>query len=465
LEAAVRASAPRPSAEALGAWLDGDLRAPPGARPPPRGVLAYAYANARPVEVTHSGIERWKVLQVAWYGALRARYEGDAVELAPSSEEAERGARACWSALFEGRGWDVMRSWEERYLPPAMSVFAALLAARQVPPAVRQRTLRDLREAFYLHLQMGQPPLWTDLAARVVMNSGADLAAVIGDDGRATLLRCATRRGRWADTVARLWPDATRDDRRVAVVERCAAPLHAWVDAHLLMRLVAAWEEDPNGDPWKRITHNRGRTWARVRALAADRHRDALARVLLAQRALHARTVAAVRQLAWSWAWRELGASFSFSFDDDRGGPARCVPVEVSVPPLSAEARAALRTWVLLCLLRGRGDHLRRWVRDGTTGDRDSAWGRLLAHDLPAERRSEGLAPLRERLADDLADAIESWASTLDAIGAVPVDRRLPERVRSILEPSWSRDVPLPRGGYPAIRENARRERRDGGLP
>lgn len=457
LAAAVLASRPNPSPDELGTWLEPRPLPPPARALNPAEVLGHARRYGRPLTPGPDDALRWKIAQIRWYGDLRRQYEARSAMACPASARApdDSDARQCWTALFEGRAWDVHARWESRYLGVAMGVFAALLAARQAPPAVRQRTLRDLREAFFLQLQLGEPPLWVDLAARVVQTQGLGegLPQVIGAAGQQSLLRCATQRGRWADTIARLWPELPSPGARTQAALACAAPLPQWVDAHLLMRLVAGWDEEPAGDHWQRLAHNRGRSWARVRALAADKHRPALAAHLLALDHLHLRTVAALRQLAWGWAWRELAANFTF--DDDRGGPSRCVPALPGLAPLDPDQRAALRTWVLLCLLRGRWRHLRRWVREGTTGDRDSTWGRLLALDLPAARRDEGLVALRERLVDDLADAVDAWQPLLSQIGALAPGRDLPQRLRGLLVPVWSPALPLPRGGAPAIVRHA----------
>jgi hypothetical protein len=459
LWAAVGASEPQPSTRELGAWLGSPLVPPPAPDLSPAEVLEFARQHAPSVEPSPAAVLRWKLNQIAWYGGLRGQYEARGALDLPSTPDtvADQDARACWTALFEGRPWDEHARWEGRYLPVAMGVFSALLAARQVPPAVRQRTLRDLREAFFLQLQLGEPPLWLDLAARVVQTRGSDegLPQVVGPEGYEALLRCAARRGRWADTIARLWPELLDPRARAQAGLQCAAPLRHWVDAHLLMRLVAAWEEEPSGDHWQRLAHNRGRSWARVRALAADKHRPELAAQVLALDHLDHRTAVALRQLAWGWAWRELAANFTF--DDDRGGPPRCIPATLSPRALDSDERAALRTWVLLCLLRGRWHHLRQWVREGRTGDRDSTWGRLLAVDLPPAQRDEGLLVLRERLVDDLADAVDAWQPLLVHISALRLGRDLAQRVRLLLLPHWSAVVPLPRGGAPAIVRNAQK--------
>ena len=143
LAAAVLASSPNPSARELGTWLDPRPLPSPAPGLTPAQVLDHARRHGRPAESGADDPLRWKIAQISWYGALRRHYEARGAMERPRAESDadDSDARACWTALFEGRAWDVHARWESRYLAVAMGVFAALLAARQVPPAVRQRKI------------------------------------------------------------------------------------------------------------------------------------------------------------------------------------------------------------------------------------------------------------------------------------------------------------------------------------
>lgn len=380
-------------------------------------------------------------------------------------------ARDLWGAWLAGHPWEARAGWEELYLAPAERTFRAICLARELPAEVRGRVVSDLREAFFYALVGGQGPFpgWAELAVRVLETAGADgpvcaVAPLLANADLSRLTRCAATRGSWRQTLATLWTDLPEESARALRSHRLVASnpsqLEALLDLHVLRKVVAAWP----ADPWPRVTQNRGRARGRLRAALAESRGPELSRALLGLDALHSRTRAATQRFAWAWAWAELARDFSF--DLDRTVTPACVDAGSALAPLSASDHAALRTWVLLVLLRGRRGHLERWVRTGSTGDRDSAWARLLAtlpDDLadPASpgARTRTYHRVRTALSDSLCDHQQGLASVLAALARLEGGRGLRGRFTAAVGGAWDARVPLPRTGFPRLVEQARRAR------
>ena len=121
------------------------------------------------------------------------------------------------------------------------------------------------------------------------------------------------------------------------------------------------------------------------------------------------RTRAATRRWAWDWAWGALSRGLALDFS--RPVTAPCRQLSEGLTPLGEGERPAAETWVLLAVLKGRLGHLRRWTREGGTGDHDGTWGRLLGAELPAALRDQGggYDRLRAWLSGTLEDTLEDW--------------------------------------------------------
>lgn len=387
-----------------------------------------------------------------------------------SSAEEDAASAALWAGWFTGDPWSGRSRWEALYLPAATRSFAAVCAAREVPAAVRERALSDLREGFHYRL-LGAgdaPPGWAELAVRVLETAGPveAVARVLSEAGWTRLATCAAHRGGWADTLAHAWPDRAEPVARArAFVERIRTEL-PWVetllDTHVVRRLVLAWASDETPRPWRVATQNRGKARGRLRAVATGEAGPTLLQALLDLDALHARTVDGVRRYAWAWAWQELATDFAYGLSEPVTPP--CTAREPELAPFGDEEAAALRTWLLLVVLRGRLGHLRRWVRTGGTGDRDSTWARLLTDALPAALRDDpppGYRRVRADLADTLDDHLEALRPTLRALADLPEGRGLRAAFTSRLEPGWHAAVPFPRSGFPTLQRHARAEAED----
>ncbi len=204
---------------------------------------------------------------------------------------------------------------------------------------------------------------------------------------------------------------------------------------------------------WGIVTQARGRVRARVRRLASERP-SALLEALLQAQALHARTVAAARRWAWAWAWDELARDFSFDLERPLSAP--CEQRDELDLQLPSEAIEALDTWVLLVVLKGRSTHLQRCVREGSTGDRDTTWGRLLSDDLPRGLAVERYQALRVELADSLGLRLATLRPLLTRIAEMEAGRTLRRRFEALLGDTWHPEMAFPRAGFPTFVRHAR---------
>ncbi len=444
----------RTLADALSAWmLEPDhqdvVRDELASRPPRRG-------------------RQWGLDALAFVGAEverieRAAWREASVAMRPDPAR-DTETTALWAAWFAGDPWSGRGRWEALFLDEAVRVFMAVLRARKIPDSARGTALEDLRESFFYSMVMGDIPGWAELAART-LETGPEgpvpaLRRLAGPTEQQHLSSCAATRGTRADTLSRLWserPDPAARAHALATYLAEGGALESLLDAHTVLRLLSSWSsgQDDPGHSWAVVTQNRGRARARVRAVLVEHGRPRMLEPLLVMDALWARTAAATRRLAWSWAWRELGRGLSF--DLETAGTRRCKPVDLGHRPLDARERAALKTWVLLAVLKGRLTHLQRWVRTGSTGDRDATWGRLLANELPTHLRGDDGRPVRVRveLADTLDDLLVDLRPALAALAELPTGRKLRAAFTAELEPRWAADVPFPKSGFPTFHRQA----------
>ena len=392
----------------------------------------------------------------------------------PVRDEVVRGM---WEAWFDGTPWSIRDGWEEIFLDPARRVFRAVLEAGRVPLDARRRCVDDLGEAFFFALVGGRASEtigWVELAVRT-MESHAQgplptLCGVLPAERWDLVSRCAVSRGHWVQTAGRIWP-GHRGTRARALALRAEGRrdrdvIERLLDLHVAMRLIENWASPAVGSSldrdWTVVTQNRGRARGRLRAVVSG-DPEAVRSPLLALDALYARTLAAVKRYAWAWAWSEARLGFSFSLD--RPVTPACVVTEAGLEPVADAAVPHVRTWLLLVILRGRLDHLRRWASQGGTGERDSTWARLLAQDLPESlrdpvqpgRRTRTYQRLRAHLGDHLEEHLSTLAPRVRAIGELPIGRGLRRGFEALVGPFWSSAVSLPRAGFPSFVANAER--------
>jgi hypothetical protein len=402
-------------------------------------------------------------------------------ELGEAAEEARRAWRAppkrdpvadaelaslwpLWTAGGVGL-WKARGAWERHLLGDAMGAFRQVLASRNLPYDRSRQALEDLREGLWFQLLGGgeAAPGWTELAARVLEGAGPApleaLAGTLSPGGRAAAGVCLASRGHWPRTLDRLLPDVPgRRARGLRLAEAAGedpGAAEALADLHAALRLVEGWRE--GGDlarDWQVIRQNRGRARGRLRALLTARP-EALLAAIAGLDGLADRTRAAARRWAWDWAWGALSHGLELDFSRPISPP--CRQLAEGLAPVGDGERPAAETWVLLAVLKGRLAHLRRWAREGGTGDHDGTWGRLLGAELPGCLRDPGggYDRLRAWLSGDLEDTLEGWLPTLAAAAALPEGRGLKGRFEALLGPRWDPRVRFPSGGFPTFQRHA----------
>ncbi len=489
VEAALDAATLRPSPALLASSL-----APPELLPPPppskldvdeplhRLRLIRALEARLPPELeapdTPGTRRAWALETLGFLGEQvedRERAAWAREPLAPDPRDAE--VAQLWARMFQGGAavWSDQRRWEKLCVEPAMAAFRQVLSTRELPPGVAKQALSELRDGLWYQLLGGKGgvPGWAELAARVVETAGGvpALALTLTDEDWSLAARCTTARGTWPATVASLLPEVPGGPARALVLRQrlIEAPDRAEsvLDAHVVLRLLDTWAEAEGADPvrsWGVVIQNRGKARGRLRAMAMGRPSQ-LRSVLLSLDALTARTLLATRRYAWDWAWESMARGFAWDFANAVTPP--CEAPDEGLLPLGPEHAPAVRTWVLLALLKGRRDHLERWVQTGGTGDRDGTWGRLLSDELPEALR-DPLPPLPPRgrvtatyhrlrafLADALDEILTSLLPTLGSLAALAPGRDLARRSEELLTPAWDARVPFPRSGFPTFQAHA----------
>lgn len=394
----------------------------------------------------------------------------------PASPKEDAEVAALWARLFQGGAalWADQRRWESLCLEPAMAAFRQVLSTRELPPGVAKQALTELRDGFWFQMLGGKGgvPGWAELAARVLETVGGvpALTLALADEDWSLAARCTVSRGTWPATISALLPDVPGGPARALVLWRrlAEAPdrVEAVLDAHVVLRLLETWRSPEGMDPvrsWGVVVQNRGRARGRLRALAMARP-SALRPLLLSLDALRARTLQAVRRYAWDWAWESMARGFAWDFGNAVTPP--CEAPDEGLVPLEPDLLPAARTWVLLVLLKGRREHLARWVLTGGTGDKDGTWGRLLSEELPeelrdpAERVGAGRVTatyhrLRAWLADGLDEVIAAWRPLLAEVAALRPGRSLARATEAVLRPAWDARVPFPKAGFPTFQAHA----------
>ncbi|MCB9761184.1 MAG: hypothetical protein H6739_15190 [Alphaproteobacteria bacterium] len=422
-----------------------------------------AWATARQDGVVSSP-GPWVLQELAAWGRTLSRWRN--LPSATPNPEEDRAAERAWASLLTADPFGALDDLQRRLLPPVMAQFNALMRRRRVPETEASRVRAELEEGFIFTLlddAWGVEPR-LDLALRVLESAGPGwlpLADMLTPAEAREAACCLAERRRWGPTLRAVWPLArTRADRASRLGERLSvdpgwlAPL---TDLHLCARLLERWRvKDPlatHPDHGARILQqNLSRVRARLRAVLS-RSPERLLEPLMTVEALDERTRSAAARFAWAWARRELPHHFTLG---SAKGTRRCEPVE-ELPPLPVEADGPLRTWVLLAVLRGKDEHLERWVRTGGTGDGDSGWGRVLQQLPDALRDADGAThAMRRALAVELPEIYTELEPLLFDLADQPVDRSLRSRVETLLRPGWDDAIPVPSGGFRKMPARAR---------
>lgn len=433
---------------------------PPEVLPPLHGVRAgprwreWAWDHARPtVASTPETRIAWGIDALAFLRSeIERRQRAPWAIPDPAPSPADPTVAEAWRA-WPTAPWSVRDAWERAWLPWLLRSVRAVLHARRVPPAARDAICDDLREAFFF-VQLGASDRsagWRELAVRTLETDGVAgpvdaLARRLDTSDWARLGLGASTRERWRRTLAVAFPEVGPPARGSAAAMACTADpgqAERLLDLHVSLRAIASWCDPARTRPnrtWDLVTHNRGRARSRLRAVLSER--SDLAELVAALPAVHARTAQAVLRYGRDLTWSQLSRGFTFDADT-RLDP----PCTEQVP----EVAPALRTWVLLVVLKGRLGHLERWLGSGTTGDRDSTWGRLLARDLPPGLREH----LRPALAPVLSDVVEALRPTIVRLSLVPDDSPA-SSVESALREGWHPDVPRPQVRYGSYVAQAR---------
>lgn len=444
--AATLKAAPSPW-ELLQGW------APEGWRLPRGGALHDAAIRAI-LEHTHDVPGALADLDVL--GDRVERLERRGWELPP--EPVDPALIAAWSAWFDGRAWDHQRFWAQRGLRLAVEAVRAVARHRKLPDAVLRRVLANLKDSYSMVL-FGDGegvPGWLDVALTVLERAPEgpvmSLASCLDTTGWDRLGVCLRRRGAWP---------ATFSSAPGLAQPRDAAALEGVLDLHVLRQVLLNVHGGPPLElerAWRVVRANRGRMRGRLRALLASGPMEQIRARLLQHPALGKATDEGLARFLTHQAWQELRRDFIWDGKNLATPP--CAPTAERAAAGPTLDLAALRTWVLLVVLRGRYEHLQRWAEEGSTGDRDSTWGRLLADQLPAALAPgvvgvRDLRPLRDHLSMNLSDVITALLPTLEAVAAASPGPRQRETIRAALAPDWHVDVDFPKRRFAELREHA----------
>lgn len=357
----------------------------------------------------------------------------------------DRRVAGLWAAVASGSPWADRDAWEALLRPDLRRQVHALAHALNLPADRRKALDDDLGEAlFYLLVGSdGRVAGFAELAVRTLETlppGPVDGLSPFGDDDVwHTLAACAVGHGEWPGTLAARWPALGRGATVAALRTALAAPGGAewWIDLHCARR-AAVHLRAGHPDPWSVVVQNRGRARARLRArLAADA--AAMAAAVAAVPAVATRTLAAWRRLCWAWVQAQARAH------GERDALAGVTPPCPAVPRPRLAEDPALRTWLLLAIVRGQYDRVVRWVGTGSTGDGDSSFGRLLV-SLP-DHLADVVGDSRRTyhtVRAELASALPRLCMGLTPVLADLADAPDSATVSSILQRAWAGKLPRP---------------------
>jgi len=293
----------------------------------------------------------------------------------------------------------------------------------------------------------GPQAAWRDLAASVLTAGPVPFARAARVWGPACAEQVAMRifdhDASVAHSARALWPTWTVRRRAVEVgriVRASPSGLQALIEVHSLLRAVAA---GPAGHG-ATVAWDRAR-WQVVRALLvvpADRLVDAICEVPhLSRRSTHA---------AAHYGRRRAERARKRNLLEE--GEVLLSPC--AAPPPLADAEA-VRTWVLLAVLRGQSASLRAWAEGATTHTAEGGgWQRVMNHFPVSDPTLRD--PTRLRLAIDLDAILAGWHPWLEQVAGLPTDRSLRTRLHTLLRPIWSPAISLPPRGAPKMVAHAK---------
>jgi hypothetical protein len=412
----------------------------------------------------------WAADALGWLGAEMEEVERCAwlqTSWEDSPEDAELAAM--WRRLGQGGFWSDRGRWTRRLTGDVVSVFRQVMESRQLPSEVARRAVADLRDVLPYKLATGGKTAGglVQIGARVLETGPAgplsELLTALSERGRRAAGHCLSRRGHWPETLSQLFPHAVPSERALRSVDWLSPDRgEILLDLHVALRLLERWSEQDAGDPgtdWSVVVQNRGRSRGRLRALLCEGPIPPTGPEwmgsFLGWPAMAQRTRAAVRRWAWEWAWEELALDFSFDAGRPVGVP--CRQDGEGPLPLEGEEVEILEVWVLRVILRGRLQHLRRWVDEGSTGDHDATWGRLLV-EIPDVLRDAGTGRygrVRAHLVTELPSVLAGHRPLLGALAALPEGRTAMAQFRTLVEPVWHAAIPPVASGMPSVRRFA----------
>ncbi|MBT3224490.1 MAG: hypothetical protein HN348_35935, partial [Proteobacteria bacterium] len=317
-------------------------------------------------EPTPTNCLAWALAELNFLGFEVDRIERQTYREVKYAEQPQRDTQTAglWAKWLSGNPWYIREEWEDLFLPVVCRVFRSVFEARHLPAAVRDRCMDDLREAFFYSLlgSGDSSPGWAELAVRVIETQShgptLSIARQLDNKGWHLLANGAVRRGSWADTTRQLWPTqslSSRSNHVFHVFQRSPDKLQNYLDLHLVLRLLSSWSEGRCTDragSWAVVRQNHGRAHGRMRAILTATLPPSLTETILGLNALHARTIEALKRYSWSWAWQQL--AIDFAFDTSRSVTPRCQNLTPDSAPFDEMEKSALRTWVLLVVLKGR---------------------------------------------------------------------------------------------------------------
>lgn len=429
---------------------------------------------AEPVEPRDDGDRlAWAIAALRWHAVERDRLERAAWRHHHAPHPNDAQVRVLWEDWLRGRLQRLWQPWTATFARDAAAERAAVMRERGLPEVEIRRARAELLEGFLAQCATPPedgPPPWREIAARVLETAG-DQGPVEADGGmlgaseRDRVARCAPHHRTWSPSWRAVTPHAPVDGDEQEFLSQwrevdslVGAGLDALLDAHIVQRLLGAWAEPARTslDPsWRVISRQLSQARARLRALVSALPEADLEAPLLGLDGLYSRTRYAVKRHFREWALKDLRHGL--------GGHPYAVNRPCVLPePLrrrrgrGAARRAEERCWVLLVLLRGQGEALRRWMEDG--GATAGTFARLLT-GLPdslvdqraGERRtySDLRASLRRHLDEDQA-GLEPAFRAVAALGQTPA-RKLRGALEAALAPFWQPAIPFPEHGYPSM--------------